>query len=458
MEGSSKFPAFDAETQIDQEASSSSRESESARYPAATPIGASDVETVEFHPLANVFPLLEGEEFDRFVEDIKRNGLREPIVKTPDNRILDGRNRYRACLKAGVEPRFETIQEPPEKWLGFVISKNIRRRHLTASQCALAAAELVTTTHGDNRYKFRAEAVPVITQPQAAAIFGISDRLVRDAFKVMEESKELHELVGTGEVPVTIAADVVRNSPKHVATFIEEVKAGKKPVEAKRKIETAKKSAPVDNSVALKEADTGKKVNANLAPNRDEEFADFLLEEVKHDKMPTLISFMGSTKIKNVIEIIRRKRQPTPPSDGAASSSGQKPAAKQGRGGPTKTQGAGKGAVFLRPELDHELRRFLASKNPAAMNEDVCRELRKKIDSVTDEWAHEVFERYFAEHGEPETGKRLTKKKVHSLKNEQGSRREVATEWFPDLLEDVRSDVEPDYMENKVIEHLSRIM
>ena len=143
--------------------------------------------------------------------------------------------------------------------------------------------------------------------------------------------------------------------------------------------------------------------------------------------MPTLISFMGSTKIKNVIEIIRRKRQPTPPSDGgAASSSGQKPAVKQGRGGPTKTQGAGKGAVFLRPELDHELRRFLASKNPAAMNEDVCRELRKKIDSVTDEWAHEVFERYFAEHGEPETGKRLTKKKIHSLKNEQGSRREVA--------------------------------
>ncbi len=458
MEGSSKFPAFDAETQIDQEATPASRESPNAGRSEPTPIGASDVETVEFHPLANVFPLLEGEEFDRFVEDIKRNGQREPIVKTPDNRILDGRNRYRACLKAGVEPRFETIQEPPEKWLGFVISKNIRRRHLTASQCALAAAELVTTTHGDNRYKFRAEAVPVITQPQAAAIFGISDRLVRDAFKVMEESKELQQLVKDGEAPVGIAADVVRNSPKHVATFIEEVKAGKKPVEAKRKIEAAKESAPVDDSVRVNDADTGKKVNANLAPNRDEECADFLLAEVEARKMPTLISLMESAKLKNVIEIIRRKLQPTPPSDGGATARGQKPAVKQGGGGPTKTQGAGKGTVFLGPELDHELRRFLASKKPAAKNEDFCRKLRKKIDSVTDEWAHDVFERYFAEHGEPETGKRLTKKKIHGLKAEQRRRNEVAEDWFPYLLDHVSSQVEPDYQEKKLLAHLSRIM
>ena len=75
-----------------------------------------------------------------------------------------------------------------------------------------------------------------------------------------------------------------------------------------------------DSVVFLREKsarrDTGKEASAHLAPNRDEECADFLLAEIEADKIPTLISLMESAKIKNVIEIVRRKLQPTPPSDG----------------------------------------------------------------------------------------------------------------------------------------------
>jgi ParB-like chromosome segregation protein Spo0J len=94
---------------------------------------------VEFHHLANIFPLLKGAAFNDLVADIKTHGLREPICLY-DGQILDGRNRYRACLKARIEPRFTTHKGKDP--LAFVVSLNLKRRHLNASQLSFVALDV----------------------------------------------------------------------------------------------------------------------------------------------------------------------------------------------------------------------------------------------------------------------------------------------------------------------------
>src|SRR5258706_3287713 len=90
----------------------------------------------EFHAVANLFPLMQGTAFEELVADIKKNGQREPILCDAEGRILDGRNRYRACRAAGIEPRFVTWDGkglPAE----LALSSNLLRRHLNECQRAL---------------------------------------------------------------------------------------------------------------------------------------------------------------------------------------------------------------------------------------------------------------------------------------------------------------------------------
>jgi hypothetical protein len=84
------------------------------------------------HEAADLFPMMPDDRLAELAADILENGLREPI-RLLDGRIIDGRNRYRACRMAGITPRFEQLAEGVNPW-AFVWSLNGQRRDLTRDQ------------------------------------------------------------------------------------------------------------------------------------------------------------------------------------------------------------------------------------------------------------------------------------------------------------------------------------
>jgi ParB-like nuclease family protein len=106
----------------------------------ATPT-AIDVFALPVHPAADVFPMLSDEELDDLAEDIKANGLIQPLViAAVDNEwtLVDGRNRREACRIAGVQPHVQDLNGTDP--LSYIISSNIHRRHMNKGQQAMAMA------------------------------------------------------------------------------------------------------------------------------------------------------------------------------------------------------------------------------------------------------------------------------------------------------------------------------
>jgi hypothetical protein len=166
---------------------------------------------MEFHEIANAFPLLDSQEFDDLCRDIAANGLLEPIW-TYQGKILDGRNRYRACQKVGVKPQYrEYTGDNP---LSFVISLNLKRRHLNESQRAVIAARLANMTKGNptgaNQWKSANLPISTISQEDAAELLNVSPRIIRAVKAVERAAPELVEKIERGEMTAHEAEKAIR--------------------------------------------------------------------------------------------------------------------------------------------------------------------------------------------------------------------------------------------------------
>lgn len=202
----------------------------------------------EFHEAANIFPLLEGKDYDDFKEGIQHDGwIRHPIA-IYQGKIVDGRNRYRAANDLGITC-------PIKKWDGkgklidFVIAENLHRRHLNESQRAMVAARTreidereakermqegarkggQKSAPGRPATKGQANLPDLITGHQArdaaGARLNVGGRTVDYATKVLRKGVvSLQRAVDTKLISVSAAADIV-NLP--VAEQREAVKAAR---------------------------------------------------------------------------------------------------------------------------------------------------------------------------------------------------------------------------------------
>jgi hypothetical protein len=162
----------------------------------------------EIHPAANLFPLMTEEEYEGLKQDIAENGQREDIVVWC-GKLIDGRNRLRACEELQRQPSIAELDEDQDPWK-YVISHNLHRRHLTTTQRSAVAGKLATLKRGGDRKSDEFKVSKDTSIADAAKLMNVSEVSVKRAKQVIEHgSKELVAAMERGDVSVSTGANLV---------------------------------------------------------------------------------------------------------------------------------------------------------------------------------------------------------------------------------------------------------
>jgi ParB-like chromosome segregation protein Spo0J len=138
---------------------------------------------MNYHPYSEIWPLMEGEDFEKLKADIKANGQRLSITTYKDM-ILDGRNRERACEALGLIPwRIDAGDISEAQALDLVVSLNDQRRHMSKVQRAFAADKLANILHSGR---------PKVIAPQGAIKTDRSENVSMEKAAVMLNVSRRH--------------------------------------------------------------------------------------------------------------------------------------------------------------------------------------------------------------------------------------------------------------------------
>lgn len=180
---------------------------------------------MQYHEAANIFPMMTTEELRKLSVNIKERGQEETIVLL-DGKVLDGRNRWEACELVKVKPRvIEATVEQAKDPIGFVLSKNLHRRHMTPSQLSMVAARArdIYDRQAKEREHSRKTGT-MVNLPESSKgtardavgkAMGVSGRSVDYATRVIEKGvPELVKAVDEGRMAVSTAAILASELPE----------------------------------------------------------------------------------------------------------------------------------------------------------------------------------------------------------------------------------------------------
>lgn len=233
-------------------------------------------QTPPIHPAAAKLPMMSDAELDELASDIKANGLLDPIILWNDNRaeadgatgpfqkyLLDGRNRLEALKRLGItDPRrapsgqkttnkvviVDAIQMSAgvdlqcgkvasSEWKTevdptvYVLSANVRRRHLTSEQKRQAIADYIT-------------ADPKASDRQVARTLGVDHTTVGDVRSVQNGG-----IPQTEHLPIERAKDALRSDPALTARQVRDATGASLGTvsKARKELETAGEIPRTDN-------------------------------------------------------------------------------------------------------------------------------------------------------------------------------------------------------------------
>lgn len=181
------------------------------------------------HEIASRLPMMGEDEYRMLRDDIAKNGLRYPIILAKQGaewRILDGRHRERACKETGVTPRYDYYDG--ENPAAYVISANLRRRHLTPSAAAMLATDLVETTRGGDRKSNRHVAGRSVAE--AAEICEVGERSVERAARVKRDAEpEVIDEIKAGNLTLGEAEQIAKLEREQQLEQLADIRNGQKP-------------------------------------------------------------------------------------------------------------------------------------------------------------------------------------------------------------------------------------
>ena len=251
------------------------------------------LEYVGDHPisaLARAFPPHTFEELHTLVEDIYRNGQRQPIVRDPETgEIYDGVGRLKACEILGTSPQiidFDGSGDPRD----LILSKNAIGRQLDQNDKAIIGYFFST---GFPTVSLSANLHPRMTQEEAADRIGVSVRMIKYAAKAFSiHNQQLREALLRRRIKVWDAAAVAKKPAEVLQRALEMVldrrpTSGRKPTSLKATVTRVEKQLSLEEGVSKRrtvlaqpESDTIRLLNCELNSLRkhvDKESVDVIV-------------------------------------------------------------------------------------------------------------------------------------------------------------------------------------